>query len=173
MSTLQLDVVDISIFAQSPRRGMKNLMENFSWEEKVKSNPPRGEIPTPHLFFRILGMGCSLGSPRLSIERLPFARSKSKPRYAPSLLSTGSETWVDFDKRSLNGMFIGSRQIIATSNDLTPNGGLVREFPQNPINSCLGIIVLCPDWVNQTIQNSMVILSDSPIMHWLSWCHIK
>ena len=35
-------------------------------------------------------------------------------------------------------------QIIATSHDLTPNGGLVREFPKNPLNSGLGIIVICP-----------------------------
>ena len=65
MSTLQLDIVDTSIFAQSPGRGMKNLIENFSWEEKVKSNPPRGEIPTPHLFFELLGWVVLWGQPRL------------------------------------------------------------------------------------------------------------
>ncbi len=26
------------------------------------------------------------------------------------------------------------------------NGGLVRESPPNPLNSGLGIIVICPDW---------------------------
>ena len=36
-------------------------------------------------------------------------------------------------------------QIIATSADVTPNGGLVRESFQNPLNSGLGIIVICPD----------------------------
>ena len=36
-------------------------------------------------------------------------------------------------------------QIIATSAEVTPNGGLVRESPQNPLNSGLGIIVICPD----------------------------
>ena len=38
-----------------------------------------------------------------------------------------------------------SGQIIATSAEVTPNGGLVREFPQSPLNSGLGIIVICPD----------------------------
>ena len=36
-------------------------------------------------------------------------------------------------------------QIIATSAEVTPNGGLVRSSPQNPLNSDLGIIVICPD----------------------------
>ena len=38
-----------------------------------------------------------------------------------------------------------SGQIIATSAEVTPNGGLVRESPQNPLNSGLGIIIICPD----------------------------
>ena len=38
-----------------------------------------------------------------------------------------------------------SEQIIATSAEVTPNGGLVRDSPQNPLNSGLGIIVICPD----------------------------
>ena len=29
--------------------------------------------------------------------------------------------------------------------EVTPNGGLVRESSQNPLNSGLGIIVICPD----------------------------
>ena len=40
-----------------------------------------------------------------------------------------------------------SGQIIATSAEVTPNGGLVRESPQNPLNSGLGIIVICPDFL--------------------------
>ena len=39
----------------------------------------------------------------------------------------------------------GSGQIIATSAEVTPNGGLVRESSHNPLNSGLGIIVICPD----------------------------
>ena len=35
---------------------------------------------------------------------------------------------------------------IATSAEVTPNGGLVRESPQNPLNSGLGIILICPEW---------------------------
>ena len=35
---------------------------------------------------------------------------------------------------------------------VTPNGGLVRESPQYPLNSGLGIIVICPDWVNPTVK---------------------
>ena len=47
--------------------------------------------------------------------------------------------------------FNGSGQIITTSAEVTLNGGLVRESPQNPLNSGLGIILICPDgwkWVN-------------------------
>ena len=40
-------------------------------------------------------------------------------------------------------------QIIPTSAEVTPNGGLVRESPQNPLNSGLGIIVICPDYTTQ------------------------
>ena len=37
-----------------------------------------------------------------------------------------------------------SGQIIATSAEVTPNGGLVRESPQNALNSGLGTVVICP-----------------------------
>ena len=36
-------------------------------------------------------------------------------------------------------------QIITTSAEVTLNGGLRRELPQNPLNSGLGIILICPD----------------------------
>ena len=36
-------------------------------------------------------------------------------------------------------------QIITTSAEVTLNGGLIRELPQNPLNSGLGIILICPD----------------------------
>ncbi len=39
-----------------------------------------------------------------------------------------------------------SGQIIATSAEVTPNGGLVRESRKNALNSGLGIIVICPGW---------------------------
>ena len=40
-------------------------------------------------------------------------------------------------------------QIIATSAEVTPNGGLIRELAQNPLNSDLGIIVICLEiWGN-------------------------
>ncbi len=44
-------------------------------------------------------------------------------------------------------IFIGglSGQIITTSAEVTLNGGLIRELPQNPLNSGLGIILICPD----------------------------
>ena len=42
-------------------------------------------------------------------------------------------------------MYSYSGQIIATSAEITPNGGLVRESSQNPLNSGLGIIVICPE----------------------------
>ena len=37
-----------------------------------------------------------------------------------------------------------SGQIITTSAEVTLNGGLIRELPQNPLNSGLGIILICP-----------------------------
>ena len=36
-------------------------------------------------------------------------------------------------------------KIFATSAEVTPNGGLAREFHQHALNSGLGIIGLCPD----------------------------
>ncbi len=43
-----------------------------------------------------------------------------------------------------------SGQIIATSAEVTPNGGLVRESPQNALNSGLGTVVICPAiWMYQ------------------------
>ena len=40
-----------------------------------------------------------------------------------------------------------SGQIMMTSAEVTLNGGLVRESPQNALNSGLGIILICPDQV--------------------------
>ena len=51
------------------------------------------------------------------------------------------------DASSGFAIFIMSGQITTTSAEVTPNGGLVREFPPNPLNSGLGIIVICPDHV--------------------------
>ena len=38
-----------------------------------------------------------------------------------------------------------SGQILTTSAEVTLNGGLVMESPLNPLNSGLGIILICPD----------------------------
>ena len=35
---------------------------------------------------------------------------------------------------------------------VTPNGGLVRDFPKNAINSRLGIIVICPETILRVVQ---------------------
>ena len=43
--------------------------------------------------------------------------------------------------------FMVSGQIITTSADVTLNGGLIRELPQNPLNSGFGIILICPDGI--------------------------
>ena len=48
-----------------------------------------------------------------------------------------------------------SGQIITTSAEVTLNGGLIRELPQNPLNSGLGIILICPDkWWNSYGRSS-------------------
>ena len=38
-------------------------------------------------------------------------------------------------------------QMIATSAEVTPSGGLVREYPQNAFNLGLGNIEICPECV--------------------------
>ena len=45
-------------------------------------------------------------------------------------------------------------QIITTSAEVTPNGGLVGESPQNDLNSGLGIIVICPDSRKNAKENN-------------------
>ena len=45
----------------------------------------------------------------------------------------------------LDDMLESSGQIITTSAEVTLNGGLIRELPQNPLNSGLGIILICPE----------------------------
>ena len=56
----------------------------------------------------------------------------------------------------IQGMMSG--QIITTSAEVTLNGGLIRELPQNPLNSGLGIILICPDdvytWIFQICKIS-------------------
>ena len=42
-----------------------------------------------------------------------------------------------------------SGQIITTSAEVTLNGGLVMQYRQNPLNSGLGNIVICPEtWLH-------------------------
>ena len=76
----------------------------------------------------------------------------------------GTVPWVECESYMLqiSGVFfvgktasawILSGQIIATSAEVTPNGGLVREYPPNPLNSGLGIIVICPDTVPRDPQS--------------------
>ena len=48
-----------------------------------------------------------------------------------------------------------SGQIITTSAEVTLNGGLIRELPQNPLNSGLGIILICPDCFTRDIQSTI------------------
>ena len=58
-----------------------------------------------------------------------------------------------------------SGQIITTSAEVTLNGGLVRESPPNPLNSGLGIILICPDkWVNVVIT---LLSRFNPIYNWI------
>ena len=42
-------------------------------------------------------------------------------------------------------------QIIATSDEVTLNSGLVRESPQNALDSGLGFIVICPDLLHSSM----------------------
>ena len=48
-----------------------------------------------------------------------------------------------------------SGQIITTSAEVTLNGGLVRESLQYPLNSGLGIILICPELWNTTLKTKM------------------
>ena len=67
--------------------------------------------------------------------------------YISHLILHDSSQWLAFKPLGMTNILVGKKQsgqIIATSAEVTPNGGLVRESPQNPLNSGLGIIVICP-----------------------------
>ena len=59
-------------------------------------------------------------------------------RYLKWLVKTGRIVFIPIPEDP-------SGQIITTSADVTLNGGLIKELPQNPLNSGLGIILICPD----------------------------
>ena len=59
---------------------------------------------------------------------------------------------------------IQSRRIITTSAEVTLNGGLVRESPPNPLNSGLGIIVICPDSITTLPAENLFL---NPPSDWL------
>ena len=66
--------------------------------------------------------------------QLPSVRSRE---VRSSESGCEDEDWRD--------QLIETGQIITTSAEVTLNGGLIRELPQNPLNSGLGIILICPD----------------------------
>ena len=68
-----------------------------------------------------------------------FDQTKSDP----AMFVQGALNRTHFGGMKVDGNVSG--QIIATSAEVTPNGGLVRESSHNPLNSGLGIIVICPD----------------------------
>ena len=75
---------------------------------------------------------------------MEFARLEGVPQ---TLLKGLTITMVI--KRFLNGMILQvSGQIIATSHDLTPNGGLVREIPLFQGNLGWWNIIIWPDLSN-------------------------
>ena len=54
------------------------------------------------------------------------------------------QMWVCLRRPGLGLQKTVAEQITTTSAEVTLNGGLVRESPKNPLNSGLGIIVICP-----------------------------
>ena len=71
----------------------------------------------------------------------------------------GAGSWVSImtlPRRMVEKTRVGFGQIIATSAEVTRNGGLVRESPQNPLNSGLGSILICPGigygWLMDTVD---------------------
>ena len=56
-----------------------------------------------------------------------------------------------------------SGQIITTSADVTLNGGLIRELPQNPLNSGLGIPLICPEAVEKLFIKSPFSIQGGPL----------
>ena len=54
-------------------------------------------------------------------------------------------TWGTKEPENFQSHGLASGQIITTSAEVTLNGGLITELPQNPLNSGLGIILICPD----------------------------
>ena len=98
----------------------------FFWN---KNCVPRGNLRTPYV--RCIGY-CRIGA---------WMRWSSQ-YVVPSVCLISSQTCA-LDA-SLSRMH-KSGQIITTSPEVTLNGGLIRELPQNPLNSGLGIILICPD----------------------------
>ena len=62
----------------------------------------------------------------------PLERAFSKGEYSPN------------HHFSVFILVLGGCKFITPSAEVTLNGGLVRESPQNPLNSGLGIILICP-----------------------------
>ena len=57
------------------------------------------------------------------------------------------EAWRSVWKSCQKETRVFSKQIIATSAEVTPTGGLLREIPPNPLNSGLGIIINLPSFL--------------------------
>ena len=75
----------------------------------------------------------------------PFCPHLSTQRTQTFCFEPLGEDYFKGNLKSLNFYFLViSGQIITTSADVTLNGGLIRELPQNPLNSGLGIILICP-----------------------------
>ncbi len=53
-----------------------------------------------------------------------------------------------------------SGKIITTSAEVTLNGGLVRESSHNPLNSGLGITLICPEWLGWWPLNNPAVHKD-------------
>ena len=67
-------------------------------------------------------------------------------RFKRSPLESPGSDYSEISPIKLSNISAG--QIITTSAEVTLNGGLIRELPQNPLNSGLGIILICPDFRN-------------------------
>ena len=90
--------------------------------------------------------------PKTSKQLAPWKIGPWKPyngreagSFAPlTTIFQGRAASCSGDKGCIDGSYT-SGQIITTSAEVTLNGGLIRELPQNPLNSGLGIILICPD----------------------------
>ena len=106
-----------------------------------------------NVFFRVLNAANT--SILKHARSLTMTIRRSLHRRVVNILPNSARHQYDFsclDPPSLiDNMCLGKLFHDVSRRVVTLNGGLIRELPQNPLNSGLGIILICPDvWIDTT-----------------------